>query len=272
MGKVTAIIIGFISFLAVLASGNTGGAVIFGVAMFAMSYGAFAWRPGEQSKSPEDKVLDVKSSNLQTNSNKEDAKMITILSAAEQAAANSFALQFMEMGLEESEALKSANKIVTEVLAEFRPRGIDPFKSTQGNEYIAKETFTAPRLAAGLTMEDIRQHWNRPLLIIFTEVKVREMINFIYVDIARMRGRDLVEAGNEYKRNFPRYGDPKRWDPSDKFNQGLREQDADIYQEFAARVDLWKKRVDENACSEAIAKFGTLNAVIRSLAAANQLQ
>ena len=165
MGKVTAIIIGFISFLAVLASGNTGGAVIFGVAMFAMSYGAFAWRPGEQSKSPEDKVLDVKSSNLQTNSNKEDAKMSTILSAAEQAAANSFALQFMEMGLEESEALKSANKIVTEVLAEFRPRGIDPFKSTQGNEYIAKETFTAPRLAAGLTMEDIRQHWNRPLLI-----------------------------------------------------------------------------------------------------------
>jgi hypothetical protein len=50
MGTIVALLIGLVSFLAVLASGNTGGAVIFGIVMFGMAYGAFAWRPGEQRK------------------------------------------------------------------------------------------------------------------------------------------------------------------------------------------------------------------------------
>jgi hypothetical protein len=100
---------------------------------------------------------------------------------------------------------------------------------------------------------------------------MREMINFIFVDAARMQGKDLEAAGAEYKRTFPRYGDPAQWDPYEKFNQGLRAADADIYPEFAARVDAWQRKVGPEAVSQAIEQHGTLNAAIRNQVAAGHL-
>ena len=118
--------------------------------------------------------------------------------------------------------MAKATTMVDEVLSEIRPRGIDPFKSTQGNEYITREQFTTPRLKAGLTIENIRSHWNRPLLVIFCEVKFRELMNFVIIHMADQLGRDLVAAGNHYKKAFPRYGDPTLWDPNEKFKNLTR--------------------------------------------------
>ena len=126
----------------------------------------------------------------------------------EKAVINQFALQFEAIGLDSSAALQNATKLVDEVLEETRPRGIDPFKSTQGNEYAERETFVSPRIAAGLTVADIKNHWNRPLLIVLCEMKMRELINFIVVDTARQQGRDTGAASLQYKQKFPRYGDP----------------------------------------------------------------
>lgn len=235
--------------------------------MFAMSYGAFVWRPEDSvntathDQEPEAKISEPVGRN-QISQNSPVSK---------QAVVNSFAISLTEIGLNNKSALEAAEKIVAEVLAEFRPRGIDPFKTTQGDEYILKQEFTAPRVAAGLTLEDIRKHWNRPLLIAMGEFKMREMLNFIFIDVARMQGRDLVEAGHEYKKIFPRYGDPRKFDPTEKFNHELRPVDADIYPEFAGRVEAWRQRTGEAAVAQAIEANGTLNAAVRALVSAGKI-
>lgn len=186
-------------------------------------------------------------------------------SANEKAVIKLFALQLEAIGIPSRDAASNVSKLVDGVLSEIRPRGIDPFKSTQGNEYVTREQFVAPRVAAGLTLEDIRKHWNRPLLVILCEVKMREMINFVVIDTARQQGQDLAAAGNRYKKTFPRYGDPAGWDPKEKFNVGLQEADADMYPEFATRVASWQKRTAQAEITRLIEQHGTLNAVIRQM-------
>ena len=191
-------------------------------------------------------------------------------SANEKAVINLFALQLEAIGLPSRESVQNATKLVDEVLADMRPRGVDPYKSTQGNEYLEREAFMAPHIAAGLKPDDVRTYWNRPLVVVLAEMKMRELINFIVVDAARQRGTDPSAAAAEYKRTFPRYGDPARWDPGEKFNVGLSEADADIYPEFAGRVNAWRNRAGEAEVSRLILKHGTLNAVIRAEIAAGK--
>ncbi len=181
----------------------------------------------------------------------------------EKAVIHMFALQLESLGISSSQAVRNATKLVDEVLADLRPRGIDPFKSTQGSEHVDNPAFVAPRLAAGLTLEDIKTHWNRPLLVIFCEVKMRELINFIAVDSSRQQGKDITAAGQQYKMTFVRYGNPAHWDPSEKFNAGLTEADADLFPEFAARVDRWRSKISDEEVNALIVKYGTLNAALR---------
>ena len=184
-------------------------------------------------------------------------------SAHEKAAINAFALQIEHIGLPEPEAIEAATKLIGEVVSELRSSGIDPFKVTQGSEQILKSQFVSPRLAAGLTVDDIRGHWNRPLIIVFGEAKLRELFNFLVVHIADQQRKDLVAAGNHYKQTFPRYGDPRKWDPTETFNIGLSEKDADLFPEFAARVDAWQRKVGDEYVTQSIAQHGTLNAALR---------
>ena len=192
-------------------------------------------------------------------------------SAHEKAAINLFALQFQGLGLPVSEAAAQATRLIDEVLAEIRPRGIDPFKSTQGNEYAAREQFTAPRLNDGLTISDITAHWNRPLLVVLAEAKMREELTFIALHIAEQQGKDLIEAAWNYAKTTPRYGDPSKWDPTDTSNAGLRTVDAYIYPEFAGRIEAWRAKTPESDVNLLVEKHGTLNAVIRHLVATKSL-
>lgn len=189
-------------------------------------------------------------------------------SAQEKAAVNWVAMHFQQLGISEREALGYGEKIVSEVLQEFRPRGIDPFKATQGDEYIGREQFTAPRVKAGLSIEDIRTHWNRPLLLLFSAVKMQELMNFVVVNSFEQQGKTAREGGIHYKKHFPRYGDPAKWDPKEKFNEGLNERDADVYPEFAARVDRWKAKTEEKTVAALIDQY---DAVIRQKVAQSEL-
>jgi len=271
MGLIVAIAVGFVSLLIGLSAGGVGPGLLFGIVMFAMSYGAFVWRPSDQKNSAVIPSRDARETGPNTSPKSESGQMSQETSARQQAVINSFAVPLTQIGLDDASALEAAGKIVAEVLAEFQPRGIDPFKSTQGDEYVDRQDFTAPRLAAGLTLDDIRRHWNRPLFIAMGEFKMREMLNFIFIDIARMQGRDLVEAGREYKKTFPRYGDPRKFDPNEKFNHGLRSVDADVFPEFAGRIDAWRQRAGEEAVAKAIEANGTLNAAVRAMVSAGQL-
>jgi hypothetical protein len=184
-------------------------------------------------------------------------------SSHEKAAINAFAIQLEQIGLQERDAVTHATKLVDETLAELRQNGIDPFKSTQGNEQILKDPVVSPRLAAGLTIVDIKNHWNRPLVVVFGEVKLRELLNFVVVKIADQQGKDITAAGNHHKKTFPRYGDPRKWDPTNKYNTGLKENDAELFQELAGRVDAWQRRVGPAYIQNSIEQHGTLNAAIR---------
>ena len=53
MGKIAAVVVGLIAFLVTSISGSIVGAVAFGAVMFAMAYGAFAWRPGKKHQTHE---------------------------------------------------------------------------------------------------------------------------------------------------------------------------------------------------------------------------
>lgn len=185
-------------------------------------------------------------------------------SANEKVVIKLFTSQLEAIGISANEAIPAVTKIVDEVLGDIRARGIQPFKSTQGSEYIAQNAFMEPRIAAGLKNEDVRTHWNRPLLVVLCENKMRELINFIVVDIAHQQGKDVAQASDHYKKFFPRYGDPVIWDPSEKFNAGLRQVDADLYPEFATRVDAWRRRTGEVVVARLIEQHGTLNAAVRA--------
>ena len=91
------------------------------------------------------------------------------------------------------------------------------------------------------------------------------------VDVARQQGRDLAAASLQYKKTFPRYGDPARWNPSEKFNEGLRQVDADVYPEFATRIDAWRNRTPNTQVELLVEKHGTLNALVRHLISSNAL-
>lgn len=181
----------------------------------------------------------------------------------EKSVINLFVLQFEAIGISRQEAVQYSTKMVDEVLATLGSRGIDPFKLTQGDEYALDDKFVAPRLSAGLVLNDIRFYWNRALLVVLGEMKMRQMFNFMVVDIARQQGKDTTVAAMNYKKTFPRYGDPDLWDPSEKFNIGLQERDADLYPEFSARVEAWRRKYTDIQVSTLIFQYGTLNAVIR---------
>ena len=270
MGITVAIAVGIISFLIGLSAGGPVAGVLFGAVMFAMTYGAFVWRP-EERKTPTNTSSHEGAREIKFSEQAQGNHMPREGSALRQAVINSLATPLTQIGMDDTSAVSAANKIVSEVISEFQPRGIDPFKSTQGDEYVARQDFTAPRLAAGLTLNDIRNHWNRSLVIVMGKFKMQEMLNFVFIDIARMQGRDLLEAGREYKKTFPRYGDPRKFDLSDNFNHRLRPIDADIFPEFASRVDAWRQRTGAAAVAQAIEANGTLNAAVRAMVSAGQL-
>lgn len=191
--------------------------------------------------------------------------------AAEKEVIELFAKPLLELGQSPKDAKVAAAHLVDEILNEFKPRGIDPFKSTQGDDYSTREPFVKPRLAAGLTLADIKKHWNRPLIVSMGEMKLSQLLNFIMVDIARQQGKDERAAGTHYKRTVPRYGDPAKWDPADPYNRELKPEDADIYPEFAGRVDAWRAKTSQAEVDSLIAEHGTLNAVIRTLVAEKKL-
>ena len=159
-----------------------------------------------------------------------------------------------------------ARKIFDEAKAEALDRiGEDIYATTFGDRMIANDAFMAPRLAAGLTVEDVQDYWNRPLLLGLIEFKVREFMDFLAVDIAQQQGESLVEAARERRMSGPIYGVPSKWDPNLPTNKGLTTEDADLYPEFAARVGRWQERFTPEDQMALAANYSSFNAMVRSL-------
>lgn len=170
---------------------------------------------------------------------------------------------FLALGVDPLQARKSAKDIFDEEKESLLSRapGLDIYKTTQGTAYVGDQAFMAPRLLAGLSAGDIETFWNRPLILVFCEMKLREMLSFINIDVARQQGQDLEAAALRYKRVNPQYGDPTQSSSS----KPLRECDADIYLEFATRVNSWRSKTSDSEVDRLVAEHGTFNAMVREL-------
>ncbi len=185
--------------------------------------------------------------------------------ARERAVINQVATELQGAGIAPDAAKTAATNSVDEVLALLKQRNIDPFRENQGDIYASDEAFCAPRLAEGVTLDDIRYHWNRPLLILGVEEKIRQLVNFLVVDVVRQQGGDVKAASDRFKKTSIRYGDTAAWNPNEKYNEGLRAEDADLYVEFARRIDEWRGRQSQAQLDQFIERNGTLNAAVRAM-------
>jgi hypothetical protein len=164
------------------------------------------------------------------------------------------------------EVVPIAEKIFDEAKAEAEARfGAEIYDCSFGDRMIAKADFMAPHLAAGLTVEDAQDYWNRPLLLGLIEFKVREFIAFLVIDMAQMQGDSLMDAARERRMSEPSYGVPSKWNPDLAVNAGLTSEDADLYPEFFSRVKRWRERMPSDDQLALAALYSSFNAMVRSL-------
>ena len=170
------------------------------------------------------------------------------------------------LGLPDAELKATAKQIFLEIKADTEKHyGKDAYSESFGDRAIANPKFLEARLAAGLTKEEVRSYRNRCLMFQFLETKVRELLNFAAIDVARQSGRDLVAASNEYRKGAPIYGDPESWNPTLPANKGFTTEDAPIYVEFAPRVERWFTQTSPAGRDALFARHTSFNAMIRDL-------
>ena len=87
------------------------------------------------------------------------------------------------------------------------------------------------RLAAGLTLEDIKGYWNMTPLMHNLQNKVLEMGEFMELNIAQQMGKSMDEMqaiAVNWRKTKPRWGDPEQWNPNLPVNKGFASEDADL--------------------------------------------
>jgi hypothetical protein len=180
-----------------------------------------------------------------------------------------FSEEFRLIGFPADQATAYATALVDEVKKELKSRKYDLGFSNQGDLYASNDSFLAPRIAAGLTAEDIRIFWNRPLLVVFCDMKIQEKLMICEAEKAAATGHDFKSAINVWARNSVRYGTPAP--RSGTLETANRPQDTMIYPEFSKRVNEWFSRTSPEERSGLVTKFGTMNAVVRQMIASNYI-
>jgi hypothetical protein len=164
------------------------------------------------------------------------------------------------------EVVPLARQIFDEVKAESAQKyGDNIYAETLGNQLVTKEPFLGKRLAAGLTMEDVRNYWNTTPLMQRIRNRVMELTDLIAINITEQQGKDVVEMVRNTRKNSPRYGEPEAWNPSLPVNQGFTKNDADIYIEFLVRVGRWQDKTSKSEQETMLSKHTSFNAMVRDL-------
>lgn len=154
------------------------------------------------------------------------------------------------------------DKVKAEAIQKY---GNNIYSESLGDQVITKEPFLAKRLAAGLTKDDIRNHWNQPLLMQLLQVEVLQMIAFIAIDVAREQGKNLQEVARNRRRTTSEWGDPDAWNATLLVNECFTKDDADIFMEFYIRVGRWQEKTPQAEQKEMLSKYTSFNAIIRDL-------
>lgn len=166
----------------------------------------------------------------------------------------------------ETDVKSLARQLFDKVKAEaIQKHGNNIYSESLGDQVIAKEPFLAKRLAAGLTKDDVRNHWNQPMLMQLLQAQVLEMTAFIALDVAREQGKDLQEVARNRRRTNPEWGDPDAWNATLPVNECFTKDDADIFMEFYIRVGRWQEKTPQEVQKEMLSKYTSFNAMIRDL-------
>ncbi|HLY54962.1 MAG TPA: hypothetical protein VKS60_05360 [Stellaceae bacterium] len=166
---------------------------------------------------------------------------------------------YSAMGLDVRPTVK---RLFNEAKEEIRKQRGEFYSTDFGDRLLRSDAAYIPRRAAGLTDKDIRGYWNRPILLVLLDEKIRNFIEFMTLAISKQQGKDLTLAAQETRRKSPVFGDPAGWNPA---SAGLSPDDANIYPEFLYRVADWMQRTPAHEIERQLAPHKTFNAMIRSL-------
>lgn len=147
--------------------------------------------------------------------------------------------------------------------------GENAYIENYGEKVIAnKKELVEKRLAAGLTVDDIRNYWNQTPLMLEIQSKFLEMSDFMALNVAQQLGKSdqelqAIVAG--WRKTRPRWGDPEQWNPTLPVNIEFSAIDADLYIEFYLRVNRWQERTPETVQNSLLKNFTSFNAMLRNL-------
>ena len=162
--------------------------------------------------------------------------------ANEKAVIALFTTPLLQIGLLSGEATTTATQFVDETLRELKTNGEHPFQLARGDLYATRPEFMEPRFAEGLRVADVLSHWNRPVLIVFTEARMIGFLSAVSVDLKIAGGVTREQAWAEQRKFAVRYGNPNTWDREAPENAGLEDGDAPLYIEFSNRVAAWQRK------------------------------
>jgi hypothetical protein len=171
---------------------------------------------------------------------------------------------------EPSKAL--ARRIFDETKAEAAARyGDNMYSESNGDRLVQNQAVLAKRTAAGLTVDDVRNYWNTPVLLALIQLKVLELTDFAIIHTAEKAGKGSVSVARERRKTEPRYGDPEKWSAAAPANQNFSMEDADIYPEFMMRVGRWQEKTPRTAQAALLSQHSSFNAMVRALVRQGEL-
>ena len=105
-----------------------------------------------------------------------------------------------DFGLSGDMLRSTAKRLFDETKAETEAiHGNKLYVETFGDHLAQNVEFMAKRRAEGLTEADVRKHWNRCLLLVLIELKLRTMAAFVFINSAEQAGLDPAKAASEYR-------------------------------------------------------------------------
>ena len=143
--------------------------------------------------------------------------------------------------------------------------GDSMYSESNGDRLVQNQALLAKRTAAGLTVDDVRNYWNMPVLLSLVRLKVLELTDFVVTEVAEKSGKDIVSFARERRKKEPMYGDPEKWNAAAPANQGFSMEDADIYPEFLMRVGRWQEKNSAEAQAALLSGYSSFNAMVRAL-------
>lgn len=194
--------------------------------------------------------LDKKMSEIEAKTRKmaQDAHIGVQQDALDKQLTQNFILTLVGIGMPGKDAENAGPKYFEETKANAITNfGDNIYSETLGYEVIKNQKMTAPLLALGLTLDDIKEYWNIPPIVNLCRMKTNEINQMAFYSFVEQQGGDIETEYKNYVKDNVQYGNPANWDLALQRGRGLTEVDAPLPSEFFPRIQKWLKSQDPEA-------------------------